>query len=56
MHNAGKIESTKTRKPFTLIYYEAYRNEKDAFQREKWLKTGWGRNQIKKSLSNYLKV
>lgn len=56
LHNAGKVESTRNKKPYMLIYYEAFVNEKDAYQREKWLKTGWGRNQIKTMLKNYLKV
>jgi len=30
-------------------------NQKDAFTREQWLKTGWGRNYIKKVLRNYFK-
>jgi putative endonuclease len=54
LHNKGSIASTKNRKPFVLIYYEAFLNQADAFQREQWLKTGWGRNHIKKILSNYL--
>jgi len=37
-HNAGKVYSTKRRIPFELIYYEAYRAEKDARHREKNLK------------------
>ncbi len=37
-HNAGKIYSTKHRTPFELIYYEAYKAEKDARHREKNLK------------------
>ena len=55
MHNKGYIHSTSGRRPFSLVYYEAFTNQKDAFAREKWLKTGWGRNQIQKLLSNYLK-
>lgn len=38
MHNSGKVYSTKLRKPFELIYYEAYRAEKDARRREHNLK------------------
>lgn len=38
MHNAGKIYSTRLRKPFDLIYYEAYKAEKDARRREHNLK------------------
>jgi len=37
-HNDGKVVSTKNRKPFELIYYEAYNNEKDARTREHNLK------------------
>jgi putative endonuclease len=55
LHNKGKVFSTKNRKPFKLVYYEAFLNQQDAFAREKWLKTGWGRNHINKILSNYLK-
>lgn len=38
LHNSGKIYSTRLRKPFDLIYYEAYRAEKDARRREHNLK------------------
>jgi len=37
-HNNGKCFSTKMRAPFSLIYYEAYRVEKDARHREHNLK------------------
>lgn len=37
-HNNGNVFSTKYRKPFILIYYEAYKAEKDARKREKNLK------------------
>lgn len=38
LHNLGKIFSTKYRRPFELVYYEAYKSEKDARHREKNLK------------------
>lgn len=38
MHNAGLVFSTKYRRPFELIYYEAYKSEKDARKRESSLK------------------
>ena len=56
MHNAGKINSTKLRKPLKLVYYEAFSDKGDAFAREQWCKTGWGRNQLRKMLRNALKV
>jgi putative endonuclease len=54
LHNSGKVSSTKNHIPLRLIYYEAFLNRHDAFIREQWLKTGWGRNQLRKILSNYL--
>ena len=37
-HQAGRTFSTSFRRPFELIYYEAYRNEKEAYAREQKLK------------------
>jgi Predicted endonuclease containing a URI domain len=54
LHNAKKVASTKKRTPLSLIYYEAYINDKDAYQRERYMKTRWGRNFIRKNLSNFL--
>ncbi len=53
-HNAKKVVSTMNRTPLILIYYEAYTNKEDAYKREKWLKSGWGRNHLLKSLSKTL--
>ncbi len=55
-HNEGKNFSTKHRRPFKLIYYEAYLSEQDTKKREKFLKTGWGRNYIKKNLSQTIRM
>lgn len=52
-HNAGRVESTKHRTPLILIYYEAFINQQDATAREKFFKTQWGRNFVKKVLKNY---
>ena len=53
-HNNGLIPSTSKRRPLKLIYYEACISKKDAFRREKYLKTGMGkrylRNRLKSSL------
>lgn len=56
LHNTGKVASTKHRSPLEVIHYEAFINKRDAFARERWLKTGWGRNQLNKILRNYLAV
>ena len=37
-HNKGLVESTKHRRPFNLIYYEACLDESDATRREIYLK------------------
>lgn len=55
-HNQGKVLSTKNRIPLHLIYYEAHHNKYDAAAREQFLKSGWGKNWIKKSLQNYLNL
>ncbi len=53
-HNAGKGKSTRYRKPFTLLYYEAYLDKRDAAGREKFLKSGSGRRFLKKQLKHFL--
>jgi putative endonuclease len=45
-HNQGKTTSTKTGKPWILVYYEAFSNKKDARREELFLKTGKGRERI----------
>jgi len=52
-HQDGKVESTKNRRPFILIYYEACLNREDALRREKYLKTHYGKMFIKKRLKSY---
>jgi len=52
-HNAGKVHSTRSRKPFILIYYEAHHSKYDAAAREKFLKSGWGKGWIKRTLTDY---
>lgn len=37
-----------------LVYYEACLSHKDAAEREKQLKTGFGRGYLKKRLKDYL--
>ena len=59
-HNIGKVISNKAYKPFYLIYYEACISIKDAFKREKYLKSSEGKRSLKKQLktifSNRFKV
>ncbi len=53
-HNAGKVTSTKNRKPFELVYFEACRSREDAIHREKYLKTFYGKMFLKNRLKSYL--
>lgn len=53
-HNKGKVESTKNRTPLELIYWEGCLNQQDATNREKYLKTSWGKRYIKNRIKNYL--
>ena len=55
-HNEGKVFSTKPRVPFELLYYEAYRSEKDARHREHNLKlTARALIQLKRRLEDTLR-
>lgn len=47
LHNSGQVSSTKTRRPFKIVYYEACFNQQDATHKEKYLKTSWGKNILK---------
>lgn len=52
-HNDGKVFSTKARRPFELVYYEAYKSEKDARIRESNLKLrSRAFTQLKKRIEN----
>jgi len=46
-HNSGMTKSTKSRKPFKIIYKEECQNRDNARKREKYLKTGCGREFLK---------
>lgn len=48
-HNDGRGgEYTKKNKPFKLIFYEAYLEKSDAVRAEKFFKSGYGREILKK--------
>lgn len=53
-HNRGEVPSTKRRVPLELVYWEGCLNESDAAQREKYLKSAWGKRYIKGRLRRYL--
>ncbi len=53
-HNNGLSLSTKNKRPYKLIFYEAFINRIDAKHRETYLKSGWGFRSIKKLLKKSL--
>jgi len=54
LHQKGKVESTKNRRPLKLIYYEACLDQQDATHREKYLKTHYGKLFLRNRLKSYL--
>ena len=53
-HCNGQVESTKHRRPLTLLYYEACLSEEDALKRERYFKTYNGKRFLHKRLKSYL--
>jgi len=53
-HARGEVKSTAYRRPLKLIHYEYYINEQDAKAREVYLKSGYGRANLKKALQHTL--
>ncbi|MEK7125464.1 MAG: GIY-YIG nuclease family protein [Patescibacteria group bacterium] len=53
-HQNGLVESTCSRRPILLIYYEAYISKNNAEQREIFYKSGRGRETLLKILKETL--
>lgn len=54
-HNKGLVTSTRNRRPLKLIYFEASFDQTDATNREKYLKSSWGKRYMKNRLKYFLK-
>jgi putative endonuclease len=52
LHNKGKTKSTKPFRPWKLLYYETFSTREQAREREKYSKTGSGREFINKIIEN----
>lgn len=52
-HNSGGVPSTNNRRPLKLIYCEACISQDDAYRREKYLKSGYGKRYLKSRLRIY---
>ena len=55
-HNKGLVRSTKSRKPFILLFQEEFMSRKEAINRERYLKSLKGGNEFKKILNKYCRV
>jgi len=53
-HCKGLVESTRDRRPLTLIYYEACLSQEDALKRERYFKTYNGKRFLHNRLKSYL--
>ena len=53
-HNKGNTSSTRKRRPFKLVYYEAHTSQKDARRREKYFKTSKGKSTLRQMLRSTL--
>lgn len=54
-HEHGDVFSTRHKRPLKLIHYEAYLLKEDALRREKYLKTTYGRRDMKRQISSLIK-
>ncbi len=52
-HNMGKMNSTCHHRPFKLVYTEEFSSRREAVGRERFLKTGQGREFRKKLLRQH---
>ena len=55
-HVHGQSAATRNRLPLSLIHYEAFCLDADARSREKFLKSGHGRAQLKAQLKHLFKT
>ena len=55
-HRPGKTCTTYRMKDFKLVYCEICLSKKDAQNRERQLKTGFGRGYLRKRIKNYLLI
>lgn len=52
-HNSGKTKSTKAYIPWELVYFESVENRIDARNREKYFKSGCGKEHLKMIIKKF---
>lgn len=56
-HNSGSVDYTKRRRPWDLVYYEAFRSLEDAIERESKLKKfGKSYGQLKRRIERSMNI
>ena len=55
-HMKGHVYPTQARGPFEIIYYEVCIDRSDAFEREKYSKSGYGKRYLKNRLKRFLSL
>ena len=53
-HARGEVMATRYRRPLLLVHYEYFIDKADAKAREVFLKSGFGRGELRKSLKRTL--
>ncbi|MEM7146343.1 MAG: GIY-YIG nuclease family protein [Verrucomicrobiota bacterium] len=51
-HNAGRVRSTKGRRPWRRVLLEEHLDRSSAEKRERYLKSGYGRRWLKRRLES----
>ena len=51
-HNQGDYRFTKGYRPWRLVFKESVKSRSEAVKRERFLKTGIGRNELRKLINN----
>ena len=52
-HHDGKVFSTKSRRPFKLLYKEKFHDKYEAFKKEGYYKTAKGKKELKNKIQNW---
>jgi len=53
-HQNGEVISTRPRRPFEIIFYEAFKSKLDAKRRENYFKTSKGKSSLKQIIRSSL--
>jgi len=53
-HNNGEVLSTRPFRPWIRIHDKAYKTRSEAMARERWLKSGQGRDEVREIVASFL--